>query len=617
MLRSLRLRDYVIVAEATIPFGPGFSVLTGETGAGKSILIDALGLALGDRGDARMVREGADRADICAEFASTDVLDRRLAGLDLAGDPGTLLLRRVVEADGRSRALVNGHPTTVAQMREIGAALVDIHGQHESQRLLSATAQRQLVDRHGRLDKQVTGVGEAFAAWQACERTLEAARSGSRERELKLERLTAEIDEIETLRLDEGEWTSLSDEQSRLAHARELIEGAGQAADSLARGDASLSDSLRAVQATLRPLATIDPALGGALEMLDSAQIQIDEAASTLASYAERVDLDPQRLAEVEARVAAIHGTARRLRIPPEALLAHLEEAQAELDAIGGTGDVIELEARAAGLKARYDELAAALSAARRKVATRFGNEVSKLLDRLAMPKARLIVQLTEAPPSASGIDAVEFAIAAHAGGTPRPIARFASGGELSRIGLAIATLSAADQPVSVLIFDEADAGIGGTVANVIGELMQRLGSDRQVLCVTHLPQVASRADHHLLVTKDTADEAAGEVAGAGGEGAAALGTAAKDAAGKKTAAKGAAAKGGAAKGDSAKGDSAKGATGRGATAQAGAAPEDTAPRGRIEVLTADERVDEIARMLGAGKASKAHAREMLAVSAR
>lgn len=592
MLRSLRLRDYVIVAEATIPFDAGFSVLTGETGAGKSILIDALGLTLGDRADARMVREGAARADLCAEFNSTDELDSRLAALDLAGDPGVLLLRRVVEADGRSRALVNGHPTTIAQLREIGAMLVDIHGQHESQRLLSASAQRQLLDRHGHLEARATEVGEAFAAWQDSERALEAARSGSRERELKLERLTTEISEIESLRLDDGEWTALSDEQSRLAHARELIEGAGQAADSLARADDSLSDALRAVQAALRPLSAIDPALGTALEMLDSAQIQIDEAASTLASYADRVDLDPARLAEVEARVAAIHGTARRLRVPPEGLLRHLEVAQHELEAIGGSGDVDALASRTAELEARFRQLATTLSKARREVANRFGGEVSKLLDRLAMPKARLIVGLSPAPPSASGIDAVEFAIAAHAGGTARPISRFASGGELSRIGLAIATLSAADQPVSVLIFDEADTGIGGTVANAIGELMQRLGSERQVLCVTHLPQVASRADHHLLVTKDTADVPASAIAAA-----------------RPT--------------DDEAADGplpAKGRRAKGKTTQAGgpaAAGQDTAPRGRIEVLTADERIDEIARMLGAGKASKAHAREMLAASAR
>lgn len=572
MLRSLSLRDYVLVAEATIPFDAGFSVLTGETGAGKSILIDALGLALGDRADARMIREGAARAEICAEFTTTTDLDDRLAALDLAGDPGVLLLRRVVEADGRSRALVNGHPTTVAQLREIGSTLVDIHGQHESQRLLAASAQRQLLDRHGRLEAGAAEVGDAFGEWQEVVRTLEAARSGSRERELRLERLTTEIAEIEALRLEEGEWTMLSDEQTRLAHARELIEGAGQAADALSRGEETLSDSLRAVQATLRPLAAIDPALLTALEMLDSAQIQIDEAASALAAYAGRVDLDPARLAEVETRVAAIHGTARRLRIAPEELGDHLAEVRRELDAIGGSGDVAELEGRAAESEARYRKLATALTAARRKVATRFGTEVSKLLDRLAMPKAALVVTITPAPPSASGLDAVEFAITAHAGGTPRPISRFASGGELSRIGLAIATLSASDQPTHTLIFDEADAGIGGTVANVIGELLQRLGSDRQVLCVTHLPQVASRADHHLLVAK--AADAPGPQGGKAGKGQ-------KD------------------------------------VEDAKAARTGEAPRSRIDVLTANERIDEIARMLGAGKASRAHASEMLSLSVR
>ncbi|MET0508683.1 MAG: DNA repair protein RecN [Burkholderiaceae bacterium] len=550
MLRSLQLRDYVIVADARIPFGSGFTVLTGETGAGKSILIDALGLALGDRADARMVREGAARADICAEFATTPALDQRLATLDLTGDPGTLLLRRVVEADGRSRALVNGQPTTVAQLKEIGAALVDIHGQHESQRLLGSASQRQLIDRHGSLEAKVGAVAEAFARWQESRRVLDDARGGSRERQLRIDRLQAEITEIEGLQLAEGEWTAICDEQSRLAHARELVEGAQQAAEALARGDRTLSDSLRGLQSSLRPLAAIDPALRPALELVDSAQIQIDEVASMLSGYADRVDLDPSRLAEVESRVSAIHGAARRLRVAPEALPGHLLAARTELEALGGEGDLATLEGRASQAEADYLALARALSAARRKVATRFAAGVSKLIDRLAMPKAQLVVDVRESAPTASGVDAIEFAIAAHAGATARPIARFASGGELSRIGLAIATLAAADQPVPTLIFDEADAGIGGTVANVIGELMQRLGHERQVLCVTHLPQVASRADHHLLVARD--------------------------------------------------------APGRGA-----------GPVGRIEVLTADERVDEVARMLGAGKTSKAHAEEMLAVATR
>ncbi|MGE0310416.1 MAG: DNA repair protein RecN [Lautropia sp.] len=502
MLRSLRLRDFVIVESARIEFGPGFSVLTGETGAGKSILLDALGLALGSRADAAMVREGAPRADISAEFATDAAFDARLAALDLAGDPGALLMRRIIEADGRSRALVNGHPTTVTQLREIGSSLVDIHGQHESQSLMRAGAQRELLDRYGGLDPQTRAVAGAWTDWQESLRALDAARAGSRELALRIERLEDEIAAIDELKLAEGEWEALEAEQSRLAHARELLEGAGQLSEALARGDDALADSLRGLQSRLRSLAAIDASLGSPLEMLDSALIQIDEAAGELASYAQRGDLDPHRLAEVENRVAAIFATARKLRLAPDELVGHLARARAEFEEIGGGRDLDALERRVAERHKAYQDLASALSKARRKVADTLGALVSSEIDRLGMAGARFVVRIDTIAATSGGIDAVEFGIAARSGATPRPIARFASGGELSRIGLAIAVLAARANPVPTLIFDEADAGIGGTVAAVVGELMQRLGAACQVLCVTHLAQVASRADHHLLVVK-------------------------------------------------------------------------------------------------------------------
>ncbi len=505
MLRSLRLRDFVIVDSARIEFGPGVSVLTGETGAGKSILLDALGLALGSRADAAMVREGAPRADISAEFTTDPALETRLAALDLAGDPGSLLMRRIIEADGRSRALVNGHPTTVTQLREIGAALVDIHGQHESQSLMRAGAQRELLDRYGGLDAQAKAIADAWLQWQESLRALEAARAGSRELALRIERLEDEIAAIDELTLAEGEWETLESEQSRLAHARELLEGAGQLSEALARGDDALADSLRALQARLRALVAIDASLNPSLEMIDSALIQIDEAASELAAYAQRGDLDPQRLAEVEGRVGAIFATARKLRLAPNELVSHLRRARAEHEEIGGGRDLAALEGRVAEREASYRTLARALSEARRKSGDTLGKRVSAEIDRLGMANARFVVKVEPVAPTSSGIDAIEFGIASHAGATPRPIARIASGGELSRIGLAIAVLAARANPVPTLIFDEADAGIEGTVAVVVGELMQRLGADCQVLCVTHLAQVASRADQHLLVTKSDA----------------------------------------------------------------------------------------------------------------
>ena len=478
MLQWLRLRDFVIVESAEIEFGPGFTVLTGETGAGKSILLDAMGLVLGGRGDATLVREGAERADISALFG------------------------RIVEKDGRSRAQINGHPSTIARLRELGEQLVDIHGQHESQHLLRPGAQRELLDRLAGQERLLADLAQGWQRWQQASRALEAARSGSREEAIRIERLQWEIDELTQLRLAPGEWEALSAEQQRLAHAHDLLAGADALANALERDEDAIAGRLGSLQGRLRALAEIDPALKNAAELVDSAVIQIDEAASELAAYADRVDLDPERFAEVEQRVAALFNTARKLRLQPQDLASHLEGLQAELEQLGAAVDIEKLEAASAEAETAYRKLAEKVSAARKKTAARLAGEVTEQIERLGMPGTRLLIACTTATPGPSGIDAVEFQIAAHEGATPRPIARVASGGELSRIGLAIAVLAARSAPVSILIFDEADTGVGGAVAAVIGELMQRLAAESQVLCVTHLPQVAARADHHLKVLK-------------------------------------------------------------------------------------------------------------------
>lgn len=502
MLQWLRLKDFVIVESAEIEFGPGFSVLTGETGAGKSILLDAMGLVLGARGDATMVREGADRADISALFGIDERLETLLREHDLAGDPGQLLLRRIVERDGRSRAQVNGHPATIARLRELGEHLVDIHGQHESQLLLRAGAQRELLDRLAGQDKTLASLGQRWQQWQKAQAALESARNGSREEAIRIERLQWEIDELDLLRLSPGEWETLSAEQQRLAHAHDLLAGADMLANALEHDDDAIASRLTGMQSRLRALADIDPALKNAAELVDSAVIQISEAANELAAYAQRVDIDPERFAEVEQRVATIFNTARKLRLQPQDLAAHLEGLRTELAQLGAAADIGQLEADCSAAEAAYRQLASQLSARRRKTADKLASAVTEQIHRLGMPGTRLLIACQPAPAGPTGIDAVEFQIAAHEGATPRPIARVASGGELSRIGLAISVLAAQSAPVSILIFDEADTGVGGAVAAVIGELMQRLATDSQVLCVTHLPQVASRADHHLKVSK-------------------------------------------------------------------------------------------------------------------
>lgn len=502
MLLALRLRDFVIVDSLDIEFGPGFTVLTGETGAGKSILLDALALAMGGRADAGVVREGAARADIGATFRSSEALDAWLAERELAGDPGTVLLRRVIDAEGRSRALVNGNPATATLLRELGERLVDIHGQHAAQSLLRADGQRMLLDAYAGLGESVRAVGEAWTGWRGLARDLEAAEGGQRELALERERLAWQAGELERLRLAPGEWEQLNEEQKRLAHAASLIEGTRGAAEALADSDDAVSTRLHQLLQRLRPLAAIDERLREALELLDGAVIQVDEAASALSAYAERVDLDPERLSQAEQRIGAIFETARRLRLAPTEIPAALADMQQRLQALEAAQDVEGLRARVQAARSRYDGLAATLGAARRKAATRLAKGVSAHLATLGMAGGRFHIACETGEPSSCGTDSVEFQVAAHAGATPRPLARVASGGELSRIGLAISVMAAQANPVPTLIFDEADAGVGGAVADAIGELMRRLGEDRQVLCVTHLPQVAAKAHQHFRVSK-------------------------------------------------------------------------------------------------------------------
>ena len=503
MLLALRLRDFVIVDALDIEFAPGFTVLTGETGAGKSILLDALSLAMGGRADAGVVREGASRADISATFRSSEALDAWLAERALAGDPGCVLLRRVIDADGRSRALVNGNPATAALLRELGEQLVDIHGQHAAQSLLRADGQRRLLDAYAGLAEDARALGEAWSSWRTLARDIEAAEGGQRELALERERLAWQAGELERLRLAPGEWDALNEEQKRLSHAASLIEGTRGAAEALSDDDDALSSRLHQLLQRLRPLAAIDERLREALELLDGAAIQIDEAASALSAYADRVDLDPSRLEQTEQRIGAVFEAARRLRLSPAAIPAELEAIQQRLQQLEAAQDLDALRARMQAARGRYDTLAEALSAARRKAARRLSEGVTQHLAGLGMAGGRLQIACEPADPSASGIDQVEFRVAAHAGATPRPLAKVASGGELSRIGLAISVMAAQANPVPTLIFDEADAGVGGAVADAIGELMRRLGDDRQVLCVTHLPQVAAKAHQHFRVSKE------------------------------------------------------------------------------------------------------------------
>ncbi|MCX7893804.1 MAG: DNA repair protein RecN [Burkholderiales bacterium] len=511
MLLRLSIRDFAIVDRLELEFQPGFTALTGETGAGKSILIDALALALGERADADVVRAGADRAEVVAEFAIEGVrgLDAWLADAALEGDPGRLLLRRVVDRGGRSRAFVNGHAATVQQLREASDALVDIHGQHAHQSLLRADAQREILDAHAGLAALAQEVAAAWGVWRGAARARAESESDAAARAAERERLAWQADELERLAPKDGEWDALSQEHSRLAHAASLAEGARLALEAVTEGEGAASAAVSAAASRLRALVQYDAALGEILVILDSAAAEIQEAGYGLRHYLDRVELDPARLREVEARIDALHGVARKFRVAPAELPALAREAAARLAALDVAADPEALAAREVEAKRRYAELAARLSAGRAAAAEKLARQVTAAMKELAMGGGRFEVALRPVEGgSAGGDEAVEFLVTTNPGVPARPLAKVASGGELSRISLALQVITSRTTRVPTMIFDEVDAGIGGAVAEIVGRKMKALGAGRQVLCVTHLPQVAAQADHQWSVAKAPAEGA-------------------------------------------------------------------------------------------------------------
>jgi len=504
MLQHLAIRDFVIVDRLELDFSSGFSALTGETGAGKSILVDALALALGERADAGVVRSGCEKAEVAASFdiAGLPVAQQWLAGNDLeTGDE--LLLRRVIDAGGRSRAYINGSPATVQQLREVSDFLVDIHGQHAHQSLLRADAQRALLDGHGGLLPLAGEVAMAFNAWRGADKAWrEMAASGEallRERE----QLEWQVRELDALAFSAGEWAELESEHKRLAHAASLIEGAQFALATLSDGDAACEHLIDVVAARLDHLAAYDPALAEVAGLLQSVQAELGEAVSSLRRYADRADLDPERLAEVERRLDAIHSAARKYRCQPQDLPGLLAVWRARLAELGEAGDLAALEARAVAARQAYRAVAERLSAGRRQAALELAAQVTELMRQLALGSGQLEIALLPLEEGAAyGLEQVELRVAGLAGGEARPLAKVVSGGELSRISLAIQVVTSRSASVPTLIFDEVDVGIGGGVAEIVGRLLRELGGERQVLCVTHLPQVAARAHAQWQVSK-------------------------------------------------------------------------------------------------------------------
>lgn len=502
MLRTLSIRDFVIVDAIELEFSLGFSVFTGETGAGKSILIDALALALGGRGDASVVREGAAKADITAEFSSSAELDAWLAENEFSNEDGGALLRRVIDNAGRSKAFINGIAATATQLRELGEKLVDIHGQHAHQSLLKTDAQRVLLDNQAGLQDEVKAVANAYKAWRALARQREEFETNAKNVLLERERLEWQVGELEKLAVKPGEWTDISNEHSRLSHAASLIEGAQEALSLISEADTPMLSQLSSLNTRLGKLVDLDAGLQPVLDALEPARIQLQEAVYALNDYLSRVELDPARLREVEVRLENIHTASRKFHVAADDLPQELETLSAQLKQLADASDLDALRAQEEKLKAVYTSAAQKLTKARSKAAKALGDAVTAAMQDLSMTGGKFAIALQPCEPASYGLEQIEFMVAGHAGTTPRPLAKVASGGELARIALAISVITSSATATPTLIFDEVDSGIGGGVAEVVGRLLRRLGQDRQVLCVTHLPQVASQANQHFQVSK-------------------------------------------------------------------------------------------------------------------
>ncbi len=511
MLRRLTLRDFVIVTALEVDLGKGFTALTGETGAGKSILIDALQLTLGSRGDAGVVREGAARADITAEFEPSAQLAAQLApwleaaGFDNIEAGAPLLLRRVVDAQGKSRAWINGCPSTVSQLRELGEHLVDIHGQHAWQSLTRADAVRALVDTQAGVD--TAALQQAWVARRDAQRRLDEARSKQADLDRERERLQWQISELDKLHPQPDEWDTLNSEHQRLSHGQAILDGARLALDAVSEADTSAESlTARAIDA-LEDVAGVEPSLANALLALRDAQAQLQDAAHSLHGALHHTELDPDRLNELDNRMSAWMSLARRYRRQASELPELLQGWRAELAELDAAADLDALERAAQQAHKAWLDVAKAVTKQRALAAPALSAAVTTAMQDLGMAGGRFEVALTpQEEPQAYGLENIEFLVAGHAGSTPRPLGKVASGGELSRLALAIAvtTSQRADDTAQVgtLIFDEIDSGVGGAVADTVGQLMRRLGHGRQVMAVTHLAQVAACAHQHLVVSK-------------------------------------------------------------------------------------------------------------------
>ena len=509
MLRSLNIRDFVIVDTLDIDLESGFTVLTGETGAGKSILLDALALVLGERADASQIREGKNKAEISAIFALQGQLQTSInqwldeQGFSSEDNGATLILKRVIDTSGRSRAFINGGTATLNQSKELGSLLVDIHGQHAHQLLLKSGAQRDLLDNQAQLQDQVAQVKQLHHLWQSAKKQLELAMHAGENLQKEQERLSWQLEELDALAPQAGEWAEVETEHSRLANAARLIEGSQNAINLLQEQDGHAEELLSKAFSEIEDLAKLDSNLDDAKIAIEAAQIQLSEAAHSLNRYLQKIDVDPARLKEVEERLKDLHSASKKFKCKPEDLPQTWEDIREKVTAIKDSQDLAALEKNLHTTHANYLKEAKLLSQARKKAAKILEKSVTDAMQDLSMAGGLFSIELEELSEGGPyGLEQVEFLVAGHPGVTPKPLAKVASGGELARISLAISVITSEASQIPTLIFDEVDSGIGGAVAETVGKRLKELGQAHQVLCVTHLAQVAAQGHQHWKVSK-------------------------------------------------------------------------------------------------------------------
>ena len=509
MLLALSLNDFVIVDRLNLDFQPGFTVLTGETGAGKSITLDAIGLLLGDKADYGQIRQGASEARLSALFDLSELpelqAELREQGL-LAEDAEELSIRRIIDAKGKSRSYINNQAATLSQLKSIGSRLIDIHGQNAHHSLNQEVAQRELLDAFAGCTVLAGEVKAAYQSWQNANQALKAAQTQSENLQIERERLEWQFDELSRLAPAPGEWETVNQSHDSLAHAAELMEAAQETEEAI-NGDNGLQAQIYRCQKKLEALSRIEPRFNESLNLLASIEAELGEVSANMRDVASRSDLDPAELAAQEQRLGELMGMARKYRVEPQDLPAKMQEIEAALQQLQAAADIAALEAAVERCEKQYHEAAQQLSAGRRQAAERLGSETAAHMQELAMKGARFHIELLPASPSAFGLEQVQYQVAANKGSPLRPLNKVASGGELARISLALQVVTSQYTQTPTLIFDEVDTGIGGGVAETVGRALRSLGQKHQVLAVTHLPQVAACGEQHWQVRKSSEGE--------------------------------------------------------------------------------------------------------------